>query len=88
MTPQELAFNILSKTTANGYHEDRDSQGTNALHQDVYDAGQVTGDMRKLLEERTGRPVVSPQNAKDLRKISSEKKKKLLPVAQQQQILL
>ena len=88
MTPQELAFNILSKTTANGYHEDRDSQGTNALHRDVYDAGQVTGDMRKLLEERTGRSVVSSQNAKDLRKIVPERKKKRLPAVRQQQILL
>ena len=52
MTPEELAFNILSKTTAKTYHETRDSQGIDALHQDVFDAGETTRAARELIEQK------------------------------------
>lgn len=77
MTPEELAFNILSKTTAKTYHETRESQGIDALHQDVIDAGDTTRAARELIEHKTGVPIVSRKNAKDLRKIASQKRKKL-----------
>ena len=78
MTPEELAFNILSKTTAKTYHETRDSQGINALHQDVIDAGDTTRAAREVIEQRTGVSIVSSKNAKDIREIPPKKKKGLL----------
>jgi hypothetical protein len=77
MTPEELAFNILSKTTAKTYHETRESHGINALHQDVIDAGDTTRAARELIEERTGVLIVSKKNAKNLRKIPSKKRMQL-----------
>jgi DNA-damage-inducible protein D len=77
MTPEELAFNILSKTTAKTYHETRESYGINALHKDVIDAGDTMRAARELVEERTGVSIVSEKNAKDLRKLPSKKRKEL-----------
>lgn len=82
MTLEELAFSILSKTTARTYHEDRDSQGYQELHRDVYDAGKVTGRARELIEQETGRPVVSSKNAKDLKQLPEKKPKRLPPPEQ------
>lgn len=79
MTPEELAFNILSKATAKTYHETRDSHGINALHRDAIDAGDTTRAARELIEDRTGVPIVSKKNAKDLRQIAPRRKKKELP---------
>jgi len=79
MTIQELAFNALSKATAITYHETRDSQGISELHKDAIDAGDTTRAARELIEERTGAPIVSKKNAKDLRLNSSKKQKKGLP---------
>ena len=87
MTLEELAFSILSKTTAKTYHEDRDSQGFQELHRDVHDAGAVTGRARELIERETGRPVVNKKNAKDLKQIPEKKSSKRLPSAEQQPLL-
>lgn len=76
MTPEELAFNILSKTTAKTYHETRESQGIEALHRDVVDAGDTTRAAREVIEQKTGVPIVSKKNAKDIRRLTSQKEKK------------
>ena len=86
MTPTELAFSIISKTTAQQFHETRGSQGITELHRDVTEAGQVTGEARKVIEQATGQSIVSPQNAKDIRKLpekKSKKQKQLSPPSQQ-----
>jgi hypothetical protein len=79
MTPQELAFNTLSKTTAQTLHEQRNSQGFEELHRDAINAGDITSRARKMIEQETGVPIVSKKNAKDLRQIAPIKKRQLPP---------
>ena len=79
MTVQELAVNALSKATAITFHEARDSQGIGELRRDAIDAGDTTRAARELIEQRTGVPIVSRKNAKDLRQIAPKKKKEILP---------
>ena len=89
MTPEELAFSVLSKSTAQRLHNGRDSQGVPELRRDVTEAGEVTGRARELIELATGQSIVSSQNAKDLKQFSSAKKKsqKQLSAPQQQNLL-
>lgn len=66
MTPLELALTILSEATATELHQTRDSQGMLELQHDADEAGEVGGAARRDIEARTGRPVVSSENAKSL----------------------
>jgi len=86
MTPEELAFSVIGKTTAQRLHTTRESQGFAELHRDVTEAGRVTGEARKLIEQTTGQSIVSPKNAKDLKQLPEKKRKKqkqLPPLSQQ-----
>lgn len=63
MTYLELALSSLGEATAVTLHQTRDSQGFGELHQDAVEAGEVGGEARKSIEQRTRQPVVSPTNA-------------------------
>ena len=67
MTPLELALTSLAKVTAAELHQTRDAQGTAELQRDAQEAGEVGGAARRDIEQRLGRPVVSPTNYKQLR---------------------
>lgn len=62
MSPLELALVSLGEATAITFHQTRDSQGFDALHRDAHDAGAAAGEARKVIEARTGQPVVTAQN--------------------------
>ncbi|MEN9937542.1 MAG: hypothetical protein RLZZ387_4121 [Chloroflexota bacterium] len=62
MTVLELALLSLGEATAVTLHRDRDSHGLPALQVDARDAGAAAGEARKIVEARTGRPVVSKEN--------------------------
>lgn len=63
MTDLELVLTMLSETVSAELHRDRSSQGVEALMRDVRDAGQVALRTRQEIEQRTSRPVVTPENA-------------------------
>lgn len=75
MSRMELVLTSLSEETAIQLHQTNDSQGFNALKQDTVEAGQTAGEARKLVEERLGKPVVSPENF--LEQPTSKSKKRL-----------
>ena len=72
----ELAITGLAEATAVTLHQDRDTQGFNALQDDCHDAGKVARDARLQVESMTGKPVVSPGNHKQLR---HERQRELQP---------
>lgn len=67
MTTIELALSSLAEATSTVIHQARDSQGFEELQLDAHEAGEVAGATRKDIETRTGRPVVSSENYKQLR---------------------
>ena len=62
MTKMELALSTFANNLASALHEERDSEGFAAIHQDVQDAGELSGSFRKQIEAKTGKPVVSSRN--------------------------
>lgn len=67
MTSLELALNILAETTTTELSKTSDPQGVEAQKDIAGRGGKVAHDARKNIESQTGRSVISPQNAKDLR---------------------
>ena len=67
MTNLELILSSLAEQTATLLHQTRDSQGMDDLRRDVHEAGEVGGAARRDVEARTGLPVVSSTNYKQLR---------------------
>jgi hypothetical protein len=76
MTPLELVLTSLAEVTATELHQERDSQGYGDLHRDAHEAGEVGGAARLDIEARLKRPVVSPENATQLRQ---ERQRELQP---------
>jgi len=68
MSPIELALLSLGEATAIELHRDRDSQGFGELKRDATDAGTTAGRARRVIEEDLGRPVMSAQNYRALKR--------------------
>jgi len=68
MSPIELALLSLGEATAIELHRDRDSQGFGELKRDATDAGTTAGRARQVIEQDLGRPVVSAQNERALKR--------------------
>jgi DNA-damage-inducible protein D len=66
MTTLELLLTGLAEETAKTLHQVRDSQGVRALERDTHEAGEVGGAARRDIEQRSGQPVVSPENYRTL----------------------
>jgi hypothetical protein len=64
----ELALLSLGEATAIELHRDRDSQGFGELKRDAKDAGTSLGRARQVIEQDLGRPVVSAQNYRALKR--------------------
>ena len=64
----ELALLSLGEATAIELHRDRDSQGFGELRRDATDAGTTAGRARQIIEQDLGRPVVSAQNYRALKR--------------------
>ncbi len=74
MTDIELILTMLGEATTTKLHRDRDSKGFEPLKKDAQEGGAVAGSTRRDIEQRSGKPVVSSENFKEL----MEKKKKKL----------
>jgi DNA-damage-inducible protein D len=62
MTDLELILTMLGEATATKIHQDRHSHGFDQLKQDAKEAGEVAGNTRKDIEQRTHKRVVSTDN--------------------------
>ena len=68
MSPVELVLTALGEVTTTELHRVRDSQGMNELMTDAYDGGEIASITRKNIETKTGRSVLTSQNAIDFKK--------------------
>lgn len=66
MTDIELILTMLAEATTTKIHRDRDSQGMEPLKKDAKDGGAVAGRTRKDIERQTGKPVITPENFKQV----------------------
>jgi DNA-damage-inducible protein D len=73
MTDIELILTMLAEATTTKLHRDRDSVGMTPLKKDAKDGGAVAGRTRKDIEKQTGKPVISPENFKQLAVKKSKK---------------
>lgn len=66
MTDIELILTMLGEATTTKLHRDRDSKGLEPLKKDAQEGGAVAGSTRKDIERRSGKPVVTGENFKEL----------------------
>lgn len=66
MADIELILTMLAEATTTKLHRDRNSQGFKPLKKDAREGGAVAGSARKDIEKRSGKPVVSNENFKEL----------------------
>ena len=67
MSPIELALTTLAEGTTTELHRTNDSIGMTELKKDAHDGGEIASITRKNIEAKTGRPVVTSQNAIDFK---------------------
>lgn len=77
MTDIELILTMLGEATTTKLHRDRDSVGMPKLKKDAKDGGAVAGRTRKDIEQQSGKPVISPDNFKQLAVKKASKVKKI-----------
>lgn len=66
MSTLELALNMLAEATTTELTKVQNPQGLKENQKVAKEGGSVAGNARKDIEERTGRPVITSQNAKEL----------------------
>lgn len=69
MTTTELILNMLAETATKDISNAVNPQGLEENKQVAKEGGGIAGDARKSLEARTGKPVISSQNAVDFAKL-------------------
>ncbi len=72
MSTLELVLNMLAEATTTEITKVRDPQGLEENRQAANEGGAVAGDARKAIEERTGRPVITSQNAVQLNAVVTD----------------
>lgn len=66
MTDIELILTMLGEATTTKLHRDRESKGIELLKKDAHEGGAVAGNTRRDIEKRSGKPVVTGDNFKEL----------------------
>lgn len=66
MTNLELVLNMLAETTTTEISKEKQPEGFSQSQEIAKQGGEVAGNARKEIEEKTGKKVVSPQYAGDL----------------------
>ena len=72
MSTTELILNMLAETATTDIAEATNPQGLEENKQVAQDGGAITGDARKSIEARTGKPVITSKNAIDLGRLISD----------------
>jgi len=66
MSDIELILTMLGEATTTKLHRDRESRGIELLKKDAHEGGAVAGNTRRDIEKRSGKPVVTGENFKEL----------------------
>jgi hypothetical protein len=66
MTNLELVLNMLAEATTTEISKEKKPEGLDESKKIAKEGGTIAGDTRKAIEEKTGKKVVTNQNAKDL----------------------
>ena len=66
MTNLELVLNMLAEVTTTEISKEKKPSTFSASKTIAHQGGTVSGNARKEIEERTGKPVVTPKNAGDM----------------------
>ncbi len=66
MTTLELVLNMLAEATTSELTNIHNPQGLNENLKLANEGGKVAGNARKEIESKSGKPVISSKNAKDL----------------------
>ena len=72
MSTLELALNMLAEATTTELTKVENPQGLQENMKIAKSGGEVAGDARKAIESRTGRPVITSQNAKQLNAVVTD----------------
>ena len=72
MSTTELILNMLAETATKDIAEATTPQGLEENKQVAQDGGSIAGDVRKSIEARTGKPVITSKNAIDLGRLISD----------------
>ena len=72
----ELAITNLAEVTANEIHNTNNSFGLEELKDDVKEAGKITGNARREIEDKIGKKVLDKSNYKKLTGSSDKKQLK------------
>lgn len=66
MTDLELVLNMLAEATTTELSKTHNPEGLEENRQIAKEGGAVAGNARKDIEQRTGKPVISSQNATEM----------------------
>ena len=66
MSTLELALNMLAEATTTELTKVQNPQGLAENQKIAREGGSIAGNARKDIEDRTGRPIITSQNAKQL----------------------
>ena len=72
MSTTELVLNMLAETATKEISQAEQPEGFNQSKQVAQQGGQIAGDARKAIEQRTGRPVITSQNAAQLNHVVTQ----------------
>ena len=69
MTTLEIVLNMLAEATTTELTKATNPKGLEENKKGAKEGGSIAGNARKAIEQRTGKPVVTPKNAVDLSKL-------------------
>lgn len=72
MSTLELVLNMLAEATTTEISKEKNPQSFYENRSVAKEGGEVAGNARKDIEERTGKPVISLQNAVDYSNLISD----------------
>ncbi|HPJ03852.1 MAG TPA: BRO family protein [Candidatus Limiplasma sp.] len=72
MSTTEIVLNMLAETSTTDISQEEQPQTFAENQQVAHKGGEVAGIARKALEERTGKPVITPKNAADFHRLFSD----------------
>lgn len=75
MTTTELILNMLAETATKDIANALNPQGLEENKQVAQEGGSIAGDARKSIEKRTGKPVITQQNAIDFAQLIEDMSK-------------
>ena len=73
MTNMELVLNMLAETSSTEISKSKKERGLKEVEDSVKEGGIIARTAREQLERKTGKKVVSDQNANEIRKLNSGK---------------